>query len=564
METSDDQFSKNQSTLQSSTANFSNYISPNFKSTPLFAPLVSPYQQSTRYNNCPPPQVEAWGTHMHRYAGIGPLPYLGLRPKTRDLHVARSHRHYLSGLSYVRHDKVTPTQITPFKKSLNRACDDLVPPAALIPLEKYSRIVENTKLVNEAKYASHQERTELFPQRDENTVLTKATGEVVRRLLDKRYGQTTYSESYYDQRNNTTLTLGPQFQFYECDEETTDEEEEDEATTGSTVCEEDTRSESPESEASGSVKPDGDHEDTAEEEEEEEKEEKEAENAENSETKIKDTVEVEKPLEEEFQENLNVIRNTDRPFWPAWPGNLSNGIDPYTLKIAEKRDVCCREDEQDVRALPVLTPAKRKEYNVLQQLGQCSSIANHKLAPAKTNFAYSGQQSLYGCSAERQFYQTQIPKVPSCSRFKPIPSYLDENIDRICENSNKMSRPVSAKKFTPHPPKTPKKSSSLERLQQTIESLQEPTQKPQIGEDEEEETVFPPLWETLSYSGDRVVDKLGCRFKTAAQARYHSQHPEKTQLRLPERFDHVCFRMVLSTGRRRQYYNGHHSCSMFR
>merc|ERR1712036_141201 len=66
-------------------------------------------------------------------------------------------------------------------------------------------------------------------------------------------------------------------------------------------------------------------------------------------------------------------------------------------------------------------------------------------APAKTNFAYSGQQSLYGCSAERQFYQTQIPKVPSCSRFKPIPSYLDENIDRICENSNKMSRPVSAK-----------------------------------------------------------------------------------------------------------------------
>merc|ERR1712071_57013 len=112
------------------------YISPTYKSTPLFKPEISPYDQEEH----PQARRHAWGTHIHQYAGIGPLSFLGSQPKSRDLYVARSHRHYLSGFSYVRHDQINKTHITPFKKALNRANDDLVPPAALIPLEKYGRI----------------------------------------------------------------------------------------------------------------------------------------------------------------------------------------------------------------------------------------------------------------------------------------------------------------------------------------------------------------------------------------------------------------------------------------
>ena len=72
------------------------YISPTYKSTPLFKPEISPYDQVEH----PQARRHAWGTHIHQYAGIGPLSFLGSQPKSRDLYVARSHRHYLSGFSY--------------------------------------------------------------------------------------------------------------------------------------------------------------------------------------------------------------------------------------------------------------------------------------------------------------------------------------------------------------------------------------------------------------------------------------------------------------------------------
>merc|ERR1712032_1559060 len=119
------------------------YISPTYKSTPLFKPEISPYDQV----ELPSQGRHAWGTHIHQHGGIGPLSFLGSQPKSRDLYVARSHRHYLSGFSYVRHDRINKSHITPFKKALNRANDDLVPPAALIPLEKYGRIQEDTQVI---------------------------------------------------------------------------------------------------------------------------------------------------------------------------------------------------------------------------------------------------------------------------------------------------------------------------------------------------------------------------------------------------------------------------------
>merc|ERR1712167_88359 len=202
------------------------YVSPNYTSTPLFKPEISPYDQKEH----PQMSRHAWGTHIHQYAGIGNLTFLGSQPKTRDLYVARSHRHYLSGLSYVRHDRINKSHITPFKKALNRANDDLVPPAALIPLEKYDRIREETQVIKEDKYASHQECCELFPQSSKNTRLEVKTREEIKNLLDKRYGQTTYSESYYNQKNGTTLSLGPQFQFYPSDDEENEEKEESDET----------------------------------------------------------------------------------------------------------------------------------------------------------------------------------------------------------------------------------------------------------------------------------------------------------------------------------------------
>ena len=113
------------------------------------------------------------------------------------------------------------------KKALNRANDDLVPPAALIPLEKYGRIQEDTQVIKEDKYASHQECCELFPQSSTKTELPVETTNEIKNLLDKRYGQTTYNESFYDQKKNTALSLGPQYQFYPSDDEDAEEDEEE-------------------------------------------------------------------------------------------------------------------------------------------------------------------------------------------------------------------------------------------------------------------------------------------------------------------------------------------------
>merc|ERR1712173_427408 len=104
------------------------------------------------------------------------------------------------------------------------------PPAALIPLEKYDRIREETQVIKEDKYASHQENSELFPQSSKNTRLPEQTKKEINNLLDKRYGQTTYSESYYDQKKGTTLSLGPQFQFYPSDDENEEVQEKSEQT----------------------------------------------------------------------------------------------------------------------------------------------------------------------------------------------------------------------------------------------------------------------------------------------------------------------------------------------
>merc|ERR1712167_520591 len=245
--------------------------------------------------------------------------------------------------------------------SLNRANDDLVPPAALIPLEKYDRIREETQVIKEDKYASHQECCELFPQSSKNTRLEVKTREEIKNLLDKRYGQTTYSESYYNQKNGTTLSLGPQFQFYPSDDEENEEKEEE------AEKEENDEAENAEVE-------------NAENEEDSENAEN-AENTENTENEENETQEnftdpafptdltTQLQTLEELEIEAEKARNSpDRAFWPAWPGNLSNQIQPVTLKIAEKRDVCCKQDTNDVRMTPVFTHHQPPDYQLFPKI----------------------------------------------------------------------------------------------------------------------------------------------------------------------------------------------------
>jgi len=498
-----------------------------------------------------------WGTHIHQYAGIGPLSFLGSSPKTRDLYVARSHRHFLSGLSYVRHDQINKTHITPFKKSLNRANDDLVPPAALIPLEKYDRIREDTQLVKEDKYASHQEKSDLFPQRSTTTKLPGQTAQEIRNLLAKRYGQTSYSESYYDQRAGTTLTLGPQFQFYPSEEEEEEAEEEQEQA----------KSESGEQEEKEAVLPENE----------------EAQTEDKVNVEITEQVSDNEPLEplEDLQKEAQEAKNDpERPFWPAWPGNLSNQIDPVTLKITEKPDVCCKQDVADVRMIPVTVPKQHKNYGLLPDLNPAEQLKNRSeqpnLAPAKVNFAYSGHETLYGGNAERAQQATDKPieEMPGCSRYQPVPNLVEDNIDAIlARNRGAMyygfpqptisqealcavnaGRPKSGNTSRTQLP-TLRESHSIEELRNTINGLQQPTDSMQL----------PPLWESLTYSGDRVVDRLGVRYKSKAQQRYHQQHPNRIPVSLQEylRDKVTCYKHPC---RRRQYFykDGYHMGSMFR
>merc|ERR1712167_219728 len=280
---------------------------------------------------------------------------------------------------------------------------------------------------------------------------------------------------------------------------------------------------------------------------------------------------------EELEIEAEKARNSpDRAFWPAWPGNLSNQIQPVTLKIAEKRDVCCKQDINDVRMTPVFTHHQPPDYQLFPKISdkkissnkqtmlinrpnsskQNSSkpISSRDVAPAKVDFAYSGQETMYGSDAERalQSEKKVIRKMPGCSRWRDVP--VEKNVDDILRrNAGKvLSREVSEEDLLRHNMARPKssslpkmrKSSSIEELEQTINGLQQP--------------MLPPLWESLQYSGDRVVDRLGVRFKSIAQQRYHQQHPQRIPVALQEylRDKVTCYKHPC---RRRQFLQWKHS-----
>merc|ERR1712032_1288837 len=205
-----------------------------------------------------------------------------------------------------------------------------------------------------------------------------------------------------------------------------------------------------------------------------------------------------------------------------------------------------------------------------------------------------GQATLYGSDAERalQNQDKAIREMPGCSRWLPGDKGIEKNVDAVLARNRaemyagqKPTRPTTTNPETPNiPSPTPSRNVSQEHLRRLNnarpKSSNQPTQLPELRKttslEELENTInglqqplntqqLPPLWESLQYSGDRVVDRLGVRFKSIAQQRYHQQHPAKIPVALQEYLrDRVtCYKHPC---RRRQYfYNGDiHMGSMFR
>lgn len=559
------------------------YISPTFKSSPLFKPELAPviYRHEAKYR-------PAWGTHIHKYAGIGNLSFLGLGPKTRDLYVARSHRHFLSGLSYVRQDQITPSQITPFKKSLNRANDDLVPPAGDIPLENYHRLIEEIKLIREDKYASHIQTksfisSELCPAKDSQH-LTPTTIHDIQTVLQKRYGQTSHSEAFYDKGKNTTLMLGPQFQFYDTDEEEEVEKDDTElqaaesddkipASTDTTTSETKQSQDSPVKTCSRATSTT-----TLSQKQSSTSISTQASSSQESSSSLKKSSSLPSISLQKSKStsSLNKKDTGDYPLWPCWPGNQLHVIHPVKLQISEKRDVACAQDNHDVRALPVFQKLKMPDFKLLPKLDQ---VSNNNVAPGSINFAYSGCPVTYGRASERSQQTDIIPIIkPVMSRFgDPLPEYLEANTDRLLREKEGYI-------MTPSPPRQDNRSrymnprfhrqrevlsedNELEALKSTVENLREPLPEPSKCD---EIIKLPPLYETLSYSGNRVVDRLGVKFKTAALQRFHQLHPEEMTRSVRYKGSTKCNSedknelMQRRHETRRQYYNGYHMGSTFR
>jgi len=577
-------------------------------------------------------QKTAWGTHIHEYAGIGGLSFLGQRARTRDLDVARSHRHYLSGMSFSLHDKITRNSVTPFKKSLNRQCDDLIPPANQIPLDKYHRLIENNKFIQEDRYASHINRTEMFPLRSSRN-LTPATEEVIQNLMKNRY-QTSYSTNFYDQAANTALKLGPQFQFYddglegevyesekELWEKVKREKElcesgeliEDEVESRmdekcSQVDESESKKEGKDDQSSSSSES-GDDED---------EDSKTVISVKNEETEDSKPEEVktdeEKPVKESDSQ-LTITSSLHEAAWPAWPGNRCNQIDPVTLKIAEKRDVASLQDKYDIKALQNATQPRQPNYAIPENLDHAITSANsglrsnfnHKFAPARVDFAYSGQPVFYG-NREEQFQQPNYidmrNQLRQHNKFEPLSPEVEANVIRKIVGQN--SRLLGRSSWTPerealrqsqriYDDTADRESSqlrvseSVENLRNTIENIRQPSESinrplPPLTRGSlplESDRIsstrkaylatttgnLPPLWETLDYTSNRIVDQLGVRYKSIAQSRYHHQHPESAGTRLEN--EYLGQQAYLKqddrhTTYRRQYYNGYHMGSNFR
>ena len=284
--------------------------------------------------------------------------------------------------------------------------------------------------------------------------------------------------------------------------------------------------------------------------------------------------------------------------WPAWPATRCNTIDPVTLKIAEKTDVACLQDTFDVKALPTYKTEKQQhpEFKVPENIdhattsaAQCSKF-DHKFAPAYVDFAYSGYPGYYGCADARANQIDVIDlkeKLVPHSKFNPLPEHIQENVE------NKTGLPCQA----PRPVKL-KVSESLESLERTIDGLREPLSRPKSSKRVKISESFengyraqtanadlldarrarlaaagpgqrplqlPPLWETLEYTSDRVIDQLGVKFKSVAQARYHEQFPESRTNQRSTPFPNIYLKQDdRHTTYRRQYYNGNHMGSSFR
>ena len=155
----------------------------------------------------------------------------------------------------------------------------------------------------------------------------------------------------------------------------------------------------------------------------------------------------------------------------SWPGNLSNMIDPVTIKIVEKPDVSCNQDHTDVRPLPMFQIPENKEDYKITKVEPAEN-----LAPADVDYAYTGQIVKYGAASEKVETKnsTSIKKnlVPKTA---PLPKYLEEHVLRTCrgESLDKSMNPRFS--LSRSNSETSVEDEELKILKQTVENIQEPS-----------------------------------------------------------------------------------------
>ncbi|XP_039253700.1 uncharacterized protein LOC120330821 [Styela clava] len=476
-------------------------FSPTYLSTNLLSPLRSPYRETVPMTNiifggtCSNRVREDWGAYAGDYGGIGQhtvCKYVPMPPKKLDF--PRSHRHYISGLSKVIHSVVQPHSITTLLRSNCRQNDQFIDPP--VSMKEIGKMKEDSDFVQEPSYSSHICRTAMFPlstleeyevfQMNESTLsprppLCENTSREVSKVIRNRYKLTSY-EKDYESPHKTGYNK-------------TEKPEQIEKV--------------------------------------------------NSEPPLTQPCRIPKTLKALAKKVLGLGS------WPCWPAGNRYIISTVTGQIVEKRDILSLDDLRDFRLL-------RKKC-----------LESEELEEKKTNkISQERNETEFDEDLARNDNVEELTE--KVSETDPAENLVKKNLVEDKHNELQTRYLRTAKKWnrdyekSPAPlytlPKLPAYTRKQEinnrgmtaamleanRAEETLylllKSLTNGAEEERSNrmappgihahlydmERREHPVLLPPdpLYKTLSYSGDRIADRLGVRYKTVAMKRYHGIHPE--------------------------------------
>lgn len=476
-------------------------FSPTYLSTNLLSPLRSPYRETVPKTNIISGGTysnrarEDWGAFASDYGGIGNNRIgCDLPAPSKTLDFPRSHRHFISGLSKVIHNKVHPHAITSLLRSNCHQHDQFIEEPCSI--KNFGKMREENKFVQEPTYSSHICRTAMFPLstleeyevfqlQQPNLVprppLCEKTTREVSGVIRRRYKSTSYERDYESPHNA------------------------------------------------------GSNHDTPE---------------------IETNRKREKKLKPSFTQPCRIpkkLRDLAKKAlgfesWPCWPAGNRYIISTVTGQIVEKRDILSLDDLRDFRFL------RRKSIEVEAENDKESKEKKETEADEKQN--KMGTKKCIGCNTENEGagHEEIVKKNLVESKRKELNT-------RNLRTARKWRREYELSPAQEHilpqlPAYTLTKESSnrgmtaamleANRAEETLylllKSLTNGPEKDRASlvappgiydtlyemERREHPVLLPPdpMYRTLSYSGDRIADRLGVRYKTVAMKRYHGIHPE--------------------------------------